>query len=107
MAPVAPTPPPSSPAPPLLHWSGWSGAVASFERAYGAFETGAPDTRAPQLATSALPPPVPKVPESHPFYVSPWFWGAVGAAVFGGVAVYFATRDNTPAAIHLELQVPK
>ena len=59
------------------------------------------------LATSPLPPAIPKTTESRPFYVSPWFWGAVGAAVFGGVAVYFATRDNTTGAIHLEMQVPK
>jgi len=31
----------------------------------------------------------------------------VGAAVFGGAAVYFATRDNSNDTIHLELQVPK
>jgi hypothetical protein len=31
----------------------------------------------------------------------------VGAAAFGGVAVYFATRDTQTDTIHLELQVPK
>jgi hypothetical protein len=62
---------------------------------------------APALAFSPLPPEAPKKEGSHPFYTSPWFWGAVGAAVFGGTAVYFATRDNSSSTIHLELQVPK
>ena len=44
---------------------------------------------------------------SKPFYASPWFWGAIGAAALGGTAFYFATRDNTPSQIHLQLQVPK
>ena len=99
MAPSSATPPPPPP-PPLR----WSGAVASLERAYG---NDGEATRAPALATSPLPGAAPKTAESHPFYVSPWFWGAVGAAVFGGVAVYFATRDNTTGTIHLEAQVPK
>jgi hypothetical protein len=61
----------------------------------------------PALATSE-PPPVKaeeKKDASKPFYTSPWFWGAVGAAAFGGAAVYFATRDNSPSTIHLQLQV--
>jgi hypothetical protein len=85
--------------------SGWAGTVASLDRTYG---LGGPETHAaPALALSPVPPPRPAAPESHPFYTSPWFWGAVGAAAFGGVAVYFATRDNTTDTIHLELQVPK
>jgi hypothetical protein len=44
---------------------------------------------------------------SRPFYASPWFWGALGAAAFGGAALYFATRDNSSGTIHLQLQVPK
>jgi hypothetical protein len=78
----------------------WSGTAASLERAYGA-------ASAPPLATSAVPPLPPAAQESHPFYTSPWFWGAVGAAAFGGLAVYFATRDTSADTIHLELQVPK
>ena len=81
----------------------WSGTVASLDRAYG---IGGPE-HGPALATSEVPPPPPPATESHPFYTSPWFWGAVGAAAFGGVAVYFATRDNSTDTIHLELQVPK
>ena len=86
----------------------WSGAVASLDRAYGANGNVGPETTpAPGLATSAPPPPAHKGSESHPFYASPWFWGAIGAAAFGGAALYFATRDNTTGTIHLELQVPK
>jgi hypothetical protein len=103
----------------------WTGTVASLERAFTsrafiselpASESSAPSgaasptsttgtAHAPPLATSAAPEAKPKPAESHPFYTSPWFWGAVGAAAFGGAAVYFATRDNTPTAIHLQLQV--
>jgi hypothetical protein len=42
-----------------------------------------------------------------PFYLSPWFWGAVGAAAFGAGAIYFATRDNGSSSIQLQVQVPK
>jgi hypothetical protein len=98
MAPVAPVTQP--PAPPALHWAG---TVASLDRTYG---NGGPETHAPALATSPLPPEAPKTPESRPFYASPWFWGAIGAAAFGGAAVYFATRDNTTGTIHLDLQNP-
>jgi hypothetical protein len=93
---AAPAPPPPPPR--------WTKTVASLDRAYG---IGGPETHAPALATSAVPPLPPPHPESHPFYTSPWFWGAVGAAAFGGVAVYFATRDNQTDTIHLELQAPK
>lgn len=78
----------------------WSGTVRSLERAY----VGSPDT------LKALPPPVPvKAPEAakRAFYASPWFWGAVGAAVFAGGGLYLATRDNSPSTIHLQVQVPK
>lgn len=81
----------------------WRGAVASLERTYG-----------------ALPPPAPladvrprddkrdtKGGSKASFFSSPWFWGAIGAAAFGGAAVYLATRDNDPGTIHLQMQVPK
>jgi hypothetical protein len=91
----------SLPAPPRTYR--WSATVESVERVMSAPVV----LRAPPLATSPAPPAKPKEPESHPFYTSPWFWGAVGAAAFGGTAVWFATRDNSPSTIHLELQVPK
>jgi len=80
----------------------WSGIVASLERTLG---DASPPVRAPALATSDVAPLQSKQDESKPFYASPWFWGAIGAAAFGGTAVYFATRDNSPSTIHLQLQV--
>jgi len=100
------TPPQAPPAPPVH----WSGTVSSLERTFGAPPPAAPTgeaLHAPALATSSLPPDRSKPSESHPFYLSPWFWGAIGAAAFGATAVYFATRDNSTGTIHLELQVPK
>jgi hypothetical protein len=95
----------------------WAPAVASIERTYGAMAV-APSptmTPAPTLATHGVAPPKDKdIKEnkekdapSRPFYASPWFWGAIGAAALGGTALYFATRDNSPSTIHLQLQVPK
>jgi hypothetical protein len=88
----------------------WTGALASLERSEGApAPTPAPAAEAPRESLA----PVPKGKEgdkdagSRPFYLSPWFWGAVGAAALGGVALYFATRDNSSGTIHLQLQVPK
>jgi hypothetical protein len=42
-----------------------------------------------------------------PFYTSPWFWGAIGAAAFAGAAFFFATRDSSDPNIALQVQVPK
>jgi len=81
----------------------WRAAVLSIARTF------APALLPPRMATSAVPPP-PVTTEDHsqrPFYKSPWFWGAVGAAAFGAGAVYFATRDNSPSTLHLDVQVPK
>jgi hypothetical protein len=44
---------------------------------------------------------------SRPFYTSPWFWGAIGAAAFAGAAFFFATRDSSDPNIALQVQVPK
>jgi hypothetical protein len=49
--------------------------------------------------TDALPP--------RPFYRSPWFWAAAGAALFAAGAVYFATRGDDSNNIQLQLQVPR
>ena len=43
----------------------------------------------------------------RPFYASPWFWGAIGAALFAGAAFYFATRDSSDPNIQLSVQVPR
>jgi hypothetical protein len=83
----------------------WADVPASLDRTYGERPP------APPLAVSSPPPQIPQTGDkgtpSRPFYVSPWFWAAVGAAAFGGVALYFATRDNGPDTIHLQLQVPR
>lgn len=86
----------------------WGGAVTSLSRTFGADGAVAPPPplSAPPLATHeepvvAAPPPHPKA-----FYETGWFWGAVGAAAFAGGAIFFATRDNGDATIHLQAQVP-
>ena len=88
----------------------WSSTVSSLSRAYGAstVSTASGETvPAPTLALTTVPPPPDSDShKSRPFYYSPWFWGAVGAAALGGVAVYFATRDSDPSTIHLQLTVP-
>lgn len=92
---------------PLLSWNG---AVQSLARSYA---PAAPAAPAP--ATSAAPSAAlhegPRIentpPASKKFYESAWFWGAIGAAVFAGGAVYFATRDNTTGTIHLQVKPPQ
>jgi hypothetical protein len=78
----------------------WEAAVRSLER-----------TLQPKITPAApleLPPKTKaKTEESHPFYASPWFWGAIGGAAFLGGAIYFATRDTSPGSIHLQMQVPR
>jgi len=80
--------------------SPWAATVDSLHRTYAT-------TAAPAAALAVVPAPKPDKHEPVPFYKSPWFWGALGAAAFGAGAVYFATRDNSPDTIHLEVQVPK
>ena len=83
----------------------WLGAVRSLERSYGV-------ALPPQVPGPLAPAPPKLKPEdasaSHPFYASPWFWGAIGAAAVGATAVYFATQNNSSnSTIHLSAQVPK
>jgi hypothetical protein len=88
----------------------WGGAAQAIARTVGtappAAPAGAPQ-QAPALATHEEPAPVTEPTKKRAFYESGWFWGAIGAAAFAGGAVYFATRDNGPVPIHLEMQVPK
>ncbi len=46
---------------------------------------------------------------SKPFYKSVWFWGALGAAVFAGGAIFLATRDNGDGTgpMHVQVKVPR
>jgi hypothetical protein len=103
----------------------WTGAVQSLLRttppppapslaapvfsARAPAQPAAPPTRlaAPSAALREGPRIENAPPRSTPFYESAWFWGAIGAAAFAGGAVYFATRDNTPSTIHLQMQVPR
>ena len=97
----------------------WSGAVRSLVRASGAsappptvsnVSPPAATTPAPAAATApsnGKDETKPASASSKPFYLSPWFWGAIGAAAFGAVAVVLATRDTSGGQIHLQMQVPK
>jgi len=96
-----------------LQWGGAAQAIAGTVGiaptvpAQGAQPTAPPGPlQAPALATHEEPGPVTQPPKKRAFYESGWFWGALGAAAFAGGAVYFATRDNGPVPIHLEMQVP-
>jgi hypothetical protein len=90
----------------------WTGAVRSVARSM------APPSSAPSAPSVAITRPAsasahlapkaePKPNSGKPFYLSPWFWGAIGAAAFGAVAVFLATRDTSGGQIHLQMQVPK
>ncbi len=95
----------------------WDGAVRSLVRSFGAAPapataaaSGTASASTAAILTATSPVPASKTDErsvSHPFYTSPWFWTAVGAALVGAGAVYLGTRDNGAQAIHLQMQVPK
>lgn len=89
-----------------LQWGGAAQAIARTVGAASAPAAATPPLQAPALATHEEPAPVAEPPKKRAFYESGWFWGALGAAAFAGGAVYFATRDNGPVPIHLEMQVP-
>lgn len=91
----------------------WSGTVESLKRAFASPVTAstAPSDSAKTTASSPAPAsksePRPAPTSSKPFYLSPWFWGALGAAAFGAGAVFLATRDTSGGQIHLLMQLPK
>jgi hypothetical protein len=109
----------SDPAPVSTWGSGaavvtWSSAVSALHRGFAdasAVAIPTPSTTpAPAAALQEVPAPIEgdKPPGgSHPFYTSPWFWGAIGAAAFAGAAFFFATRDSSDPNIQLQVQVPK
>jgi hypothetical protein len=73
----------------------WKAAVRSLERPYLL-----------QPTPLVLTPAEPKKTESKPFYLSPWFWGAIGAALLIGGGVLIATNVQTSDTIHLQLRMP-
>jgi hypothetical protein len=82
----------------------WSGATRSLSRAFGIETVGAP-TPAAALATHPLS-EASVHGRSRPFFLSPWFWGALGIAAAAGGVAYLVTRDSGSHTIHLEVQVP-
>jgi hypothetical protein len=76
----------------------WRTTVASLERRFAPLAA---------VVAAPVPPPKPQEPETRPFYASPWFWGALTAAVLVGGAFYLATRDNGDQPIHLQMHVPR
>lgn len=60
----------------------------------------------PAIVQNAKPISNEKVSSSKPFYLSPWFWGAIGAALVGGLAVVLATQDYSSDSLRLKLRVP-
>jgi hypothetical protein len=89
-----------------LQWGGAALAIAGTVGMAPPAPAPAGPLQAPALATHEEPGPVTEPTKKRAFYESGWFWGAIGAAAFAGGAVYFATRDNGPVPIHLEMQVP-
>jgi hypothetical protein len=82
--------------------SGWRGTVTSLS---GRF----PPPPAPVMAQLQVA--APKLPsegkESRPFYLSPWLWGAIGAAALVGGFFFFASQDTGDDPIHLQMRVPR
>jgi hypothetical protein len=89
-----------------MKWGGAAQAIAGTVGISAPAPAAAGPLQAPALATHEEPGPVTEPTKKRAFYESGWFWGAIGAAAFAGGAVYFATRDNGPTPIHLEMQVP-
>jgi hypothetical protein len=94
----------------------WEPTAASLERTLkadshvAATPVGAPPSDVPVFNTKGdgkTDPPPSDGPK--PFYKSVWFWGALGAAVFAGGAVFLATRDNsdTGGPMHVQMKVPR
>lgn len=94
----------------VASWT-WSGAVSALHRGF-ADATASGPVVAPAPIAALAPTPGAVASEtttggSKPFYASPWFWGAIGAAAFAGAAFFFATRDSSDPNIQLQVQVPR
>jgi hypothetical protein len=105
--------------PPPVTWGSarpsesWASAANALHRAFADVAAPTPaESQGPPLAVSVASVPQKAAPpaeaeKKHPFYTSPWFWGALGAAAFAGAAFYFVTRDASDPSIQLQVQVPK
>jgi hypothetical protein len=95
----------------------WTSAANALHRGFADASASAPPvtpaltqggTPAPSATQTGIAPTDGEKPKgSRPFYTSPWFWGAIGAAAFAGLAFFFATRDSSDPNIQLQVQVPK
>ncbi len=71
----------------------WSPLVGTLRARFAAAPTPKPSVAvAPTPAPAAPAPDAPK--KGGSFLSSPWFWGAIGAVVAGGVAAWALTRDD-------------
>jgi hypothetical protein len=108
--------------PPTATWgstppsTSWLSATNALRRSFGEAGVVIPGPSSAPSASGSLGssaplqtahPAPPEGEKKHPFYTSPWFWGALGAAAFAGVAFYFVTRDSSDPMIQLQVQVPK
>ncbi|GEM_PF-815870 len=82
---------------------GWQRTVTSLARRF-------PPPPAPEVAQPRRTPPptlASEGKETKPFYASPWFWGAIGAAVLVGGFFFLASQDTSDDPIHLQMKVPR
>lgn len=80
----------------------WRATIVSLEQRFPK-ENGPLPTATANPATQPVPA---KESEGKPFYSSPWFWGALGAALVVGGAFYLASRDTDSGTIHLQMRPP-
>lgn len=79
----------------------WRGTVVSLA---GRF----PAPPAPTVQLQGPPQKMtPSEKESRPFYMTGWFWGAIGAAAVLGGVFFFVSQDTSNDPIHLQMRVPK
>lgn len=90
----------------------WARALTALHRAF-AEPARVPPAIHPALPIATLQPAAVPIegekggPAGKPFYTSPWFWGALGAAAFAGAAFFFVSRGASDPTIQLQVQVPK
>lgn len=82
----------------------WRPVVGSLEQRFPAARPAVTGALSPTAASAA--PRKASENESRPFYASPWFWGALGAAALLGTGAYFASRSSSSDSINLQLRVP-